>query len=176
MSILRKLDVLFATKAHKYLECPSLRSIIDMEVSSSITPTDYSSNTSDTRSRSTTCDYGSRRPCYFDRSCSYSRSPNRLDRVFHLDLTNMMIGTTIIGLVVAIGTIRIGVTTEDTTITDLAGQIAILHSLKKYTITTMIITLHLVDSGKVKDKIRVKTRVITILEVRIKILTINVIT
>ncbi len=67
-------------KPHKSLECPSLRSIIEMEVSSFITPTDLSSSSSGTRSRIPTCGYGSCRPCYFDRSRSSSRSPNRFDQ------------------------------------------------------------------------------------------------
>ncbi len=46
-------------KAHKSLECPSLRSIIELEVSSYITLTDSDSSSSDTRSRSPTHDYGS---------------------------------------------------------------------------------------------------------------------
>ncbi len=65
-------------KPHKSLECPSLRSIIEMEVSSSISPNDTSSSSSDTRSCSP--DYSSRRPRYFDRSHSYSRSPNSYDK------------------------------------------------------------------------------------------------
>ncbi len=46
-------------KPHKSLECPSLRSIIEMEVSSYITPTDPSLGSSDSRSRSPVCEYGS---------------------------------------------------------------------------------------------------------------------
>ncbi len=65
-------------KAHKSLECPSLRSLIEMEVSSSITPTDSSLSSSDARSHSPIREYGPRRLRYYDRSRSQSRSPNRL--------------------------------------------------------------------------------------------------
>ncbi len=68
--------------------------------------------------------------------------------------------------------IRIGMTAQDITMIDLASLIAaFLHSLRKDVTTTV----HLVDSSKVKDKIMVKTRVITILEVLIEALTINVV-
>ncbi len=67
-------------KPHKSLECPSLRSIIEMEVSSSTMSTDSTSNTSDNRSRSPTSDSRPRRQFIGDRTRSYSRSPNRQER------------------------------------------------------------------------------------------------
>ncbi len=48
-------DVTLCNKSHKSLECPSLRSIIEMEVSSSVSP---NSSSSDSHSCSPTCDYG----------------------------------------------------------------------------------------------------------------------
>ncbi len=64
---------------YKSLDCPSLRSIIEMEVSSSASPND-SSSSSDSRSRSPNCDFSSRRRYYTNRSCSTSRSPRHFDR------------------------------------------------------------------------------------------------
>ncbi len=64
-------------KPHKSLECPSLRFIIEMKVSSSITLTDLSSSSYYTHSRSSTHDYGSRRPRYFD----YDNDDNDNDNI-----------------------------------------------------------------------------------------------
>ncbi len=97
-----------------------------------------------------------------------------LTGVIHLDMTTMMIGNTVIGLIVTIDTIRIGMTSQDTIIMDLASQIAILYSVMTDAILTLITILHLVDNGKVRGKIRANTRVITIPEVTIDILTIKV--
>ncbi len=69
-------------KPHKYLECTSLCSLIEMEVSSSITPTDCSLCSSDSRSHSPICEYGPHMQRYYDISRSQSRSPNRYDRGF----------------------------------------------------------------------------------------------
>ncbi len=64
---------------HKSLDCPSLRSIIEMEVSSSASPP-ASSSSSDSHSRSTNLDFGSHRRSYMHRSHSTSRSPRCFDR------------------------------------------------------------------------------------------------
>ncbi len=66
-------------KSHKSLDCPSLRSIIDMEVSSSASPND-SSSSSDSHSRSPNRDFGSHRRSYMHGSRSTSRSPRCFDR------------------------------------------------------------------------------------------------
>ncbi len=66
-------------KIHKSLESPSLRSIIEMEVSRSTTTGDSSSSSSENRSCSPARDSRPRRQTYGDRSRSYSRSP-RYDR------------------------------------------------------------------------------------------------
>ncbi len=66
-------------ESHKSLDCPSLCSIIEMEVSSSASPPDSSSN-SDSRSCSPNRDLGLRRRCYMHESRSKSRSPRRFDR------------------------------------------------------------------------------------------------
>ncbi len=60
--------------SHKSLDCTSLRSIIEMEVSSSASP-NYSSSSSDSRSCSPNCDFSSCRRRYTHRSRSTSRSP-----------------------------------------------------------------------------------------------------
>ncbi len=65
-------------ESHKSLDCPSLRSIIEMEVSSSASPD--SSSSSDSCSRSPIRDFGSRRRRYMHRSRSTSRSPRCFDR------------------------------------------------------------------------------------------------
>ncbi len=67
-------------KPHKSLECPSLRSIIEMEVSSSTTTGDSSSSSSENSLHSPAHDSRPWRQTYGDRSRSYSRSPNRYDR------------------------------------------------------------------------------------------------
>ncbi len=64
---------------HKSLDCPSLRSIIEMEVSSSGSLND-SSSSSDLCSRSPNHDYSSHRCCYRNRPCSTSRSLRHFDR------------------------------------------------------------------------------------------------
>ncbi len=69
----------FCHKPHKSLECPSVRTLIEMEVFSSITPTDFSLSSSDSHSGSPTHEYGPCRQKYYDRSHSQSRSPNRYD-------------------------------------------------------------------------------------------------
>ncbi len=66
-------------ESHASLDCPSLHSIIEMEMSSSASPNDCSSN-SDSRSRSRNCDFGSCRHVYLHGSHSTSRSPRRFDR------------------------------------------------------------------------------------------------
>ncbi len=63
-------------KPHNSLECPSLHSIIEMEISSSITPTNSSLSSSDSCSPSPNCEYDSHRPRYYNRSHSQSSSPN----------------------------------------------------------------------------------------------------
>ncbi len=64
---------------HKSLDCSSLRSIIEMEVSSSASP-----NNSNSSSYSSSCspnhDYSSCRHHYRNRSLSTSRSPRHFDR------------------------------------------------------------------------------------------------
>ncbi len=62
--------------SHKSLDCLSLRSIIEMEVSSSCSP---NSSSSDSRSWSPNRDYYGRRKRYLQRSRSSSRSPGRYD-------------------------------------------------------------------------------------------------
>ncbi len=66
-------------ESHKSLDCPSLRSIIEMEVSSSASPND-SSSSSDLCSRSPTLDFSSRRCRYTHGSRSTSRSARFFDR------------------------------------------------------------------------------------------------
>ncbi len=66
-------------ESHKSLDCPSLCSIIEMEVSSSASPND-SSSSSDSLSCSPNRGYGSRRRRIYDRSRSSSRLPRRYDR------------------------------------------------------------------------------------------------
>ncbi len=64
---------------HKSLDCPSLCSIIEMEVSSSASPNE-SSSSSDSCSHSPKHDYGSLRCRYGNSFCSTSRSLKRFDR------------------------------------------------------------------------------------------------
>ncbi len=66
-------------ESHKSLDCPSLHSMIEMEVSSSASPND-SSSSSDSCSRSPTHDFSSCRRRYTHRSCSTSRSPRHFDK------------------------------------------------------------------------------------------------
>ncbi len=66
-------------ESHTSLDCPSLRSIIKMEVSSAASPND-SSSSSDSCSRSPNHDFRSCRHRYTHRSRSTSRSPRRFDR------------------------------------------------------------------------------------------------
>ncbi len=66
-------------EAHKSLDCPSLRSIIELEVSSSASPND-SISSSDSHSRSPNRDYSSHRRRYRNGSRSTSRSPRYFDR------------------------------------------------------------------------------------------------
>ncbi len=66
-------------ESHKSLDCPSLRSIIEMEASSSASPND-SSSSSDSCSHSPNRDFSSRRRHYTHLSRSTSRSPRRFDR------------------------------------------------------------------------------------------------
>ncbi len=66
-------------ESHTFLDCPSLRSIIEMEVSSSASPND-SSSSSDSHSCSSNHDFSSCRCRYTQGSRSTSRSPRRFDR------------------------------------------------------------------------------------------------
>ncbi len=66
-------------ESHKSLDCPSLPSIIEMEVSSSASPPD-SSSSSDSCSCLPNHDFGSGRHRYMHGSRSTSRSPRRFDR------------------------------------------------------------------------------------------------
>ncbi len=68
-------------ESHKSLDCPSLHSIIEMEVSSSCSP---NSSSSDSRSWSLNRDYYGRRKRFLQRSRSPSRSPGRYDRGYAL--------------------------------------------------------------------------------------------
>ncbi len=95
-----------------------------------------------------------------------------LTRVTHIDMIIMMTEIQTTGLGVMIDTIKVEMTALDTII-GTAGQKSILHSMMTDTTTTMITILHLVDNGKVKDSIRVKTRVIMILVVMVETLSIN---
>ncbi len=70
---------------HNLLDCPSLHSIIEMEVSSSASPNDISSS-SDSSSCSPDCDYSSRRRCYRNGSRSTSRLPRCFDRGYSLEI------------------------------------------------------------------------------------------
>ncbi len=65
--------------SHKSLDCPSLHSIIEMEMCSSARPND-SSSSSDSLSCSPNRDYGSCRRRYLHGSRSTSRSLRRFDR------------------------------------------------------------------------------------------------
>ncbi len=66
-------------ESHKSLDCPSLSSIIEMEVSSSASPND-SSSSSDSCSHSPNRDFSSHRCHYTNRSRSTFRSPRHFDR------------------------------------------------------------------------------------------------
>ncbi len=66
-------------ESHKSLDCPSLHSIIEMEVSSSASPND-SSSSSDSHSRSPTHDFSSHRCHYTQGYRSTSRSSRHFDR------------------------------------------------------------------------------------------------
>ncbi len=79
------------------------------------------------------------------------------------------------GLGVTIDTIKVEMIALDIIIC-MAGQTAILHSMMTDATTTMITILHLVDNGKVKDSIKVKTRVIIIPVVTIGTLSMNEVT
>ncbi len=98
-----------------------------------------------------------------------------LTGVIHLDMT-IMTKNPSTGLVVTNETTRVEMTALDTTITGMAGQTAFLHSVKTDATTTMLTILHLVNNGKVKDSIMVKTRVIIIHVVIVEILSINEVT
>ncbi len=63
--------------------CPSLLSIIEMEVSSSASPNDSSSSSD---SRSPNHDFSSHRCCYTHGSRSISRSPRRFDRRHSIEI------------------------------------------------------------------------------------------
>ncbi len=90
-------------------------------------------------------------------------------------MTTMMIETQIIDLTVMTDIIRIYMTDLNTIIIGLDGQVAILHSMIIDATIIVIIILHLINSRKVKDKIKVKARFTTIPEVTIQIPTINMI-
>ncbi len=90
----------------------------------------------------------------------------------HLDMMTMMTETPTIGLVIMIDNTRTDMTAQNTTMTGLAGQEAILHSIVIDATMAMTTILHHIDSGKVKAK----ARVTTIHMVTIKILITNEIT
>ncbi len=75
----RDVGCTLCNESHKSLDCPSLHSIIQMEVSSSASPND-SSSSSDSCSRSHNRDFSSCRRRYIHGSRSTSRSPRPYDR------------------------------------------------------------------------------------------------
>ncbi len=75
----RGVNCTLCNESHKSLECPSPRSIIEMEVSSSNTP---NIRRSDSRSGSPTCEYYCRCMRYQNRSRSRSRSPGHYDKCY----------------------------------------------------------------------------------------------
>ncbi len=162
-------------KPYKSLECPSQRSIIEMEVSSSITPNDTSSSSSDSRSCSPIRDYSSQRPRYFDRSRSYSRSPNRYDRgnssrydsYDARDYYNRPRGND-----------RYYQSRNDHPRYNNNGMrdlIAIIHSVLADATIAMTIIQHLANNSKVKEAIKANTRVVTVPVVMVRIHTINMV-
>ncbi len=95
-----------------------------------------------------------------------------LTGVNHIDMIIMMIEIPTTGLRVTIDTTKVEMTALDIVI-GTVGQTGILHSVMTDATTTMITILHLVDNGKVKDSIKVKTRVIIIPVVTVGIPSIN---
>ncbi len=75
--LLNDVNCTLCNESHKSLDCPSLRSIIEMEVSSSCSP---NSSCSHPRSRPPNHDYYGRRKRFLQRSRSPSKSPGRYDR------------------------------------------------------------------------------------------------
>ncbi len=74
---------ILCNESHKLLDCPSLRSIIEMEVSNSASP-NHSSSISDSRSRSPICGYGSHRRCIYDGLVPHQDHPDVMIGVIHL--------------------------------------------------------------------------------------------
>ncbi len=101
--------------------------------------------------------------------------PIDLTGVTHIDMIIMMTEIPTAGLGVMIDTTKVDMTALDTII-GMAGQTAILHRVMADATTTIITILHLIDNGKVKDYIRVKTRVIIIPVVMVGILSIKKVT
>ncbi len=102
-------------KPQTSLECPSLISIIEMEVSSSITIGDRSSSNSENQSRSPACDSRPQRQTYGDRSRSYILDhPIDMIEETLISTKSMMIDIQTIDLEVVISSIKINMIIPDT--------------------------------------------------------------
>ncbi len=140
-------------ESHKSLDCPSLRSIIEMEVSSSASPND-SSSSSDSRSHSPNHDYGSCRCRYFTGLDPHLDHPYVLIGVTYLRQIIVMVEITVTCHQIEIMTIEIDSTILVITVGDIITQIV---SPQIGAIFRIIIQIN-IKTGKFKAATRVVIR------------------